>query len=140
MNSTKKYSVSSYFYRIEFQQRGAPHAHMMLWLQDQHGDPAPSLWNNKFNEATPNEDEDQVSIEEQIEEANDELIACSIEEANCPDHSLNEQSDECEECNVLKESVRKFQTHSCTFTCTKKRKIMKISGVEGLGKSEESSR
>ena len=29
-NSARNYSVSSYFYRIEFQQRGAPHAHMLI--------------------------------------------------------------------------------------------------------------
>ena len=30
----KKYFVSSYFYRVEFQQRGAPHVHSLLWLTD----------------------------------------------------------------------------------------------------------
>jgi hypothetical protein len=26
--------VAHYFVRIEFQYRGAPHAHMMIWLED----------------------------------------------------------------------------------------------------------
>ena len=49
----ESYHVSSYFYRIEFQQRGAPHVHSLLWLKDQLGDEAPSFWidperNEKF--------------------------------------------------------------------------------------------
>ena len=33
----------SYFYRIEFQARGAPHVHLLAWLKDKNGVPAPSL-------------------------------------------------------------------------------------------------
>ena len=42
--SKEAYHVSSYFYRIEFQQRGAPHVHSLLWLKNQVGDEAPSFW------------------------------------------------------------------------------------------------
>ena len=38
------YHVSSYYYRIEFQQRGAPHVHSLLWLKNQLGDEAPNFW------------------------------------------------------------------------------------------------
>ena len=40
----QSYHVSSYFYRIEFQQRGAPHVHSLLWLKDKNNEDAPSLW------------------------------------------------------------------------------------------------
>ena len=39
-----KYRVSSYYYRVEFQQRGAPHIHSLLWLKDQDNKPAPTFW------------------------------------------------------------------------------------------------
>ena len=42
--SSEAYHVSSYFYRIEFQQRGAPHLHSLLWLKNQVGEEAPSFW------------------------------------------------------------------------------------------------
>ena len=35
--SNNCYHVSSYFYRIEFQQRGAPHVHSLLWLRIKRG-------------------------------------------------------------------------------------------------------
>ena len=133
--SVKQFFVSSYFYRIEFQQRGAPHVHSLLWLEDQNGDPAPTLWNNE-EECQTSMDGDKT-IEERIEKSNDELISCSVELATCPAHSIEESEGECEDCNVLQEYVRTFQTHSCTFTCRKKKKIMTISGEEGLGKNDK---
>lgn len=27
-------SLQDYFYRIEFQQRGSPHVHMLVWIED----------------------------------------------------------------------------------------------------------
>ena len=41
---SKKYHSSSYFYRVEFQQRGAPHVHSLIWLKDQDNVEAPSFW------------------------------------------------------------------------------------------------
>ena len=38
------YHVSSYFYRIEFQQRGAPHVHSLLWLKNKKNEDAPNFW------------------------------------------------------------------------------------------------
>ena len=40
----KRYHVSSYFYRVEFQQRGAPHVHSLLWLKDNKGNDATTFW------------------------------------------------------------------------------------------------
>ena len=53
--STEAYHVSSYFYRIEFQQRGAPHVHSLLWLKNQLGEDAPSFWVEPKDEQSPNE-------------------------------------------------------------------------------------
>ena len=39
------YHVSSYFYRIEFQQRGAPHVHSLLWMADKENKEAPNFCN-----------------------------------------------------------------------------------------------
>ena len=106
-----------------------------MWLEDEKGCQAPTLWNDK--EDVDNSNENEVSIEEKIEKANDELIACSEEMAACPAHSMEELHDECEDCDILKEYVTTFQTHCCTFTCKKKKKILKISGEEGLGRNDE---
>ena len=40
----KNYCVTLYFYRVEFQQRGAPHVHSLLWLKDKDGKDAPTFW------------------------------------------------------------------------------------------------
>ena len=44
------FRVKSYYYRVEFQQRGAPHIHCLLWLQDDDGKPAPTFWTNDEDE------------------------------------------------------------------------------------------
>ena len=93
----------------------------MLWLEDENGAQAPSLWNEENDPNLTNDN--QKSIGQRIEEANEELILCSEEAATCPIHSREESLDDCEECEILKEYVRTFQTHSCTFTCLKKRNL-----------------
>ena len=133
-NSSHNWLMSSFFYRIEFQQRGAPHVHALLWLEDQYGNQAPCFWNQKQSEGSSTENEE--SIEERIEKANDELILCSEDVATCPIHSPEDVPVECEECESLKQYVKMYQTHNCTFTCRKKKKILTISGDEGLGKND----
>merc|ERR1712121_4192 len=66
-NSSQNWLMSSYFYRIEFQQRGAPHVHALVWLQDQYGNQAPTFWNQKESDSDLTENEE--SIEERIEKA-----------------------------------------------------------------------
>ena len=41
---TEAYHVSSYFFRVEFQQRGAPHIHSLLWLKNKQNEDAPNFW------------------------------------------------------------------------------------------------
>ena len=44
------YHVSSYFFHVEFQQRGAPHVHALLWLKDKNNEDAPTYWSKKGGE------------------------------------------------------------------------------------------
>lgn len=37
--------IKDYFYRIEFQQRGSPHVHMLLWIKD-----APNILSHEYHE------------------------------------------------------------------------------------------
>ena len=59
----EKYHLSSYFYRIEFQQRGAPHVHSLLWLKNSRGDDAPSFWS-----------EDEELLDEEVQGRNDDKV------------------------------------------------------------------
>ena len=59
------YHVASYFYRIEFQQRGAPHVHALLWLKNQAGKDAPNFW---FDSEGLQEEELATAEEERIKE------------------------------------------------------------------------
>jgi len=43
LSSLGKYKLANYFYRIEFQQRGSAHAHCVLWLADEAGNPPPAV-------------------------------------------------------------------------------------------------
>ena len=74
------FSVSSYFYRIEFQQRGAPHVHCLVWLKDEDGNPAPTFW------ASEDDDIDKEMKIAKIEEIADQLISASIDSAICDEH------------------------------------------------------
>ena len=42
-----QYKVSSFFFRIEFQMRGSPHVHSLLWLKDMKGTDAPAFWSKE---------------------------------------------------------------------------------------------
>jgi hypothetical protein len=101
-------SNPSYFYRIEFQARGAPHVHLLAWLKDKNGVPAPSLL---------------ISNDENIEqnmcdiaEYHDSIIQCLVEE---------------NEDQTLKDNIEKFQFHTCGFTCHKRKKTITIRANEG---------
>ena len=42
----ENFHIHDYFYRVEFQQRGAPHVHSLLWIQNEKDEEAPSFWYN----------------------------------------------------------------------------------------------
>ena len=126
----KKYKISDYFIRIEHQQRGAPHAHILLWMVHQDSYVEKTVFINgeetivKENKPAPNfknsvdgkKGKDREDGIKTLEDFADELITIKIKE------------DE--------EDVLKYQTHKHTFTCTKKKKNSSfiVKEDEGFGK------
>lgn len=103
----------SYFYRIEFQARGAPHVHLLAWLKNKNGEAAPSMIAST-----------EENIEQQMKDVakyHDKIIQCSIDESQDPN---------------VKEHLEKYQQHKCGFTCHKKRKTITIKEKEGHGYGE----
>ena len=157
------YSVSSYFYRVEFQMRGAPHLHCLLWLEDDKGNQAPTFWNAEKDQIC-----DIATKMKNIENLATSLISGCEDDMMCEDHQkeLQEKKDEtlednclecyssihdfekcinhslpfvlnCEKCESQKKLIQKFQTHNHTFTCKKKKKGITIKANEGHGRLNE---
>ena len=136
----ERYHVSSYFYRIEFQQRGAPHVHSLLWMKDEEGEDAPSFWSQEENDIL-DIDQRELNLAEKkqkIEKFADFLISTSADDMRCKKHLTKsfERTLECEECTKLREKASKYQKHSHTFTCSKKGKTITIKSNEGHGKND----
>ena len=112
----------------------------MLYLIDDEGNSPPTLFDFKTGEDSEIFNE---ALIKEIERTNDELYSSSLNDAKCKSHDDDtkekplKKEDECEECNLVKELVRKYQTHCCTFSCHKKKKFMKVHKKEGLGLNEE---
>ena len=123
----KHFVADSFFYRVEFQARGAPHIHCLLWLKSDDDILPPSLWNESKHE--------EKSIEEQIASFADSVMSGSSTDMNCEIHNIFDH--QCEECLLGKELVEKFQSHSHKATCRKKGKVMKIFSTEGHGRLDK---
>ena len=163
MDDDCPYSVSSYYYRVEFQQRGAPHIHCLLWLEDEEQNPAPTFW-NKDSDKNTEDVEEKIS---KIEKIASTLISASEDDAMCDEHnaklqkykgsqtyfackdcfSANQNFEECDnhkssaisiencqECEKQKMLIKTFQTHNHTFTCKKKRNVIPVRKNEGHGR------
>ena len=117
------YHVSSYFYRIEFQQRGAPHLHSLLWLKNKNGHDAPNFWLEAGDQDSSSDECDTGSVQknaekyENVEKFVDFLISTSSETISCQKHKSTVQDNDCLDCLNLKEKVEKYQMHQHTFTC-----------------------
>lgn len=122
----KKFSVDSYFYRVEFQARGAPHIHCLLWLEDELGKRPPSMWNENK--------EDENKLGEQIASFGASMMSGSSTDMNCDDHEIFDYK--CEECQAGRELVEKFQSHSHTFSCKKKCRFIRILSADGHGRHD----
>lgn len=122
-----KYRVSSYFSRKEFQARGAPHAHILLWLTGDNGEEPPSLFAASEDEGLSKE-----VIGSQIASFSDNLICGSATEATCENHDNYEPN--CDSCKTMKEDVVKYQSHRHKFSCHKKKRRITISQDEGHGR------
>ena len=131
------FHVLDFYYRIEFQARGAPHVHTLLWLSDECGKQAPSFWSSTdleksripddlkemlknspeladtWNDAT----DSTVNLEirkEEICNLAKSLIFGSIDDAKCKGHRQMkrlESEDPCPDCQLIKERVEMFNTH-----------------------------
>ena len=69
-----KYHLDSYFYRIEFQARGAPHVHSLLWLKNAKGEDAPSFWSENEEDFVQEDDYEKAFDQEQGQEKEREDI------------------------------------------------------------------
>ena len=135
------YHVASYFFRVEFQQRGAPHVHSLLWLKDKENKEAPNFWVDSEDEnedmSLQNKDQNRLRMK-RIEQFADLLISTSSDEMFCEKHEIenNQEEDQldCDQCNFLREKVNKYQKHNHTFTCAKKKKTITIKEHEGHGR------
>ena len=118
------FGVDSYFYRVEFQARGAPHIHCLLWLQSSSGEEPPNMWND--------EKDDLSTSGQKIADFVDSIISGSSDDMSCDNHE--KYNNDCLECKELKQLVEKYQSHSHTFSCRKKNKIIRINSNEGHGR------
>ena len=121
-----KYSADSYFYRVEFQARGAPHIHCLLWLKGENGEMPPSMWQAK------DEDISVAVIREKMSSFGGAVISGRSKDMHCSNHS--NYTDSCVNCDKLRALVEKYQSHRHTFTCKKKGKVIKILPGEGHGR------
>ena len=137
----KTYHVSTYYYRVEFQQRGSPHIHALVWLKDQDDKDAPNFWVNCDDKEEVNIDEIQRRLNK-VEEFADQIVSTSPELMRCENHNTSddENSNSCTECKYLQEKVKHFQCHSHTFTCEKKKKFITIKENEGHGRLDGKSK
>ena len=117
MGNGTELKFDHYSYRIEFQIRGLPHLHGVLWLQREFLD------EHIGKKVTLQESDKYPKI---IDEIVNKLITCKIPEI--PDEDISEEADEekkkeklieIEQKKDLKEKVLKLQVHKHTNTCTK---------------------
>ena len=132
--SKETYHASSYFYRIEFQQRGAPHVHSLLWLKNEANEDAPNFWSDEEAQQSSSDE----SRKKKVEDFADSLISTSSDDIRCGKHEMKDinplEIQKCKNCNVLIYKVQKYQSHNHTFTCKKKMKTLTIKKIEGHGR------
>ena len=130
---TSDFAAKHYFYRVEFQQRGAPHIHCLLWLEGQKSIEnaatqfPPTLW----IETDDDNPRSKKTIANDIASFASSIIYGSSSDAHCLIHSKCEKN--CLNCAHTRQSVEKYQKHKHTFTCKKKNRIITILPREGHG-------
>ena len=87
-----------------------------------------SHFSSDDDESNSNEDIEKKKAE--ISRLADSLIFGSIDDAKCRIHrrelSGRNSDVSCSDCDLIKERVLLFNTHGCTFSCKKKKKMLKI--------------
>ena len=132
------YHISSYYYRVEFQQRGAPHIHALVWLKNQNDEDAPNFWiNSNEPEEFETSNTEMHNKLKSIEKFADQLISTSSNDMKCDTHENKddeEEEDTCTDCKNLREKVDRYQNHKHTFSCMKKKKFITVRANEGHGR------
>ena len=118
------YKVDSYFYRVEFQARGAPHIHCLIWLRDEKGNCPPTLWNE--SKKSPGD------LCKSIASFGGAIMSGTADDMHCDSHEALD--DNCTECSIGKSLVEKYQSHKHGFSCKKKGKKIRILAGEGHGR------
>ncbi|KAE8744175.1 hypothetical protein FOCC_FOCC009183 [Frankliniella occidentalis] len=108
-----KFKVKDYWFRIEYQHRGSPHCHGLLWLEG-----APDV--TKLDSMTNEETHEVVNYF-------DELISTLHPDVNCPPAVLHPCRKFLSEANNIRtdlaELLNKVQRHTCTSNyCLRKNK------------------
>ena len=123
-----QFSASSYYYRVEFQQRGAPHIHCLVWLEDEKGEPAPTFWtadSHQDDKSYESETEEMINDRKRneqmakikkIESIANQLICCSVNSAMCDIHQNENQQlendiDKCDSCFSNGNDFEECQDH-----------------------------
>ena len=114
-DENESYEVSDFYHRVEFQQRGSPHIHSVLWLKTVDGRDAPGFWINaedlhKSNSTNINdreyESKDRIKA---IEDFASNLFTSSPLEMYCKTHeNSGETGDNCEDCQNIQEKAKKI--------------------------------
>ena len=125
--------MRDYYLRVEFQARGAPHLHCLLWLEEEVLDQKTETTKWKPLQTMFFEDEDKKIQSEtimNIERYAKNLICASLTEVRCSSckNQNNERETNCENCELIKTRASTFNTHTCGFSCFKKKKSTTIKG------------
>ena len=91
-------------------------------LKGEHGESPPTV----------NADNINSEICQELASFASSLISSSSTDVNCQDHIAYDE--DCQNCDSLKDTVEKYQTHSHKHSCLKKNKIVRIKENEGHGR------
>ena len=99
----------------------------MLWLRGPNDEKPPTMWTEAEGENV-----DIAGVAAHISSFAGAFIHGSVEDACCKKHETFTRN--CLPCQDVQNCVEQFQSHSCRFTCFKKKKFQWISPREGHGR------
>ena len=94
----------------------------------------PPMLKGEHGESPPTVNADNINSEicQELASFASSLISSSSTDVNCQDHIAYDE--DCQNCDSLKDTVEKYQTHSHKHSCLKKNKIVRIKETEGHGR------
>ena len=134
----KPFVMRDYFIRVEFQARGAPHVHCLLWLKEEVIDEHSGIVDWKPLQTMFFENEDKTIENEKIrniERYAEKLITASLSDVkctSCKEEDLRNKENiintniACEECELIKTRASTFNTYICGFSCFKEKKALQL--------------